>query len=58
MHVILYESSNALQGRTGVNDDLGLEDYMGRLQIENWSQQEEREVDLKKERSPLALPPP
>ena len=30
---------------------------MGRLQIEDRRQQEENEVDLKEERSPLTLPP-
>ena len=30
---------------------------MGRLQIENRRQQEEKEMDPKKQRSPLALPP-
>lgn len=31
---------------------------MGRLQIEDRRQQEEKEVDPKEERSPLVLPPP
>ncbi|KAL6314971.1 hypothetical protein AAG906_029193 [Vitis piasezkii] len=40
------------------NDDLGLETFMGRLQIEDRRQQEENGEDHKKEESPLALPPP
>ena len=52
IHVIFfYESNNTFQGRDSVDDDLGLKDYMGRLQIENGRQQEEMEVDIKEERS-------
>ena len=49
--------TNSLQERESVDDDLGLETSMGRLQIEDRRQQEEIEVDPKKEESPLALLP-
>ena len=58
IHVIFYESNNSLQERESVDDDLGLETSMGRLQIEDRIQQEENGEDPKKEGSPLALPPP
>ena len=35
IHVIFYEFNNYLQERESVDDDLGLETYMGRLQIED-----------------------
>ena len=47
IHVIFYELNNALQGKTNIDDDLGLEDYMRRLQIE-----ERSKVDPKKEDHP------
>ena len=34
IHVIFYKSNNSLQERESVDDDLGLETSMGRLQIE------------------------
>ena len=40
IHVIFYESNNSLQERESVDDDLDLETYMERLQIEDrrkWS---------------------
>ncbi|RVW23486.1 hypothetical protein CK203_110464 [Vitis vinifera] len=40
------------------DDDLGLETFIGRLQIEDRRQQEENGEDHKKEESPLELPPP
>ena len=46
-----------LSKKESVDDDLGLETYMGRLQIEDRRQQEEIELDPKEERSQLALPP-
>ena len=55
IHDIFYES---LQERESVDDDLGLETSMGRLQIEDRKQQEENGEDPKKEGSPLALPLP
>ena len=58
IHVIFDESNNSLQERESFDDDLGLETSMGKLQIEDRRQQEENREDLKKEGSPLALPPP
>ncbi|RVW49495.1 hypothetical protein CK203_092796 [Vitis vinifera] len=58
IHVIFDESNNSLQERENVDDDLGLETSMGKLQIEDKRQQEESGEDPKKEDSPLALPPP
>ena len=49
IHVIFYESNNSLQERESFNDDLGLETFMGRLQIEDKRQQEEIIKDPKKE---------
>ena len=46
-----------LPQQESVDNDLGLETSMGRLQIEDRRQQEEIEVDPKKEESPLALLP-
>ena len=57
IHVIFYESNNSLQERESFDDDLGLETFMGKLQIEDRGQQEEIGVDPKKEESPLALLP-
>ena len=40
IHVIFYKSNNSLQERESVDDDLDLETYMERLQIEDrrkWS---------------------
>ena len=45
-----------LSKKESVDDDLGLETYMERLQIEDGIQQEENEVDPKEKRLPLALP--
>ncbi|RVW58424.1 hypothetical protein CK203_109027 [Vitis vinifera] len=58
IHVIFDESNNSLQERESFDDDLGLETFMGKLQIEDKRQQEESGEDPKKEESPLALPPP
>ena len=58
IHVIFYESNNSFQEIESFDDDLGLETYMGKLKIEDRMQQEEIGEDLKKEESPLALPPP
>ena len=57
IHVIFYESNNSLQERESVDDDLGLETYMGRFQIKDRKQQKENGEDTKKEGSQLALPP-
>ncbi|RVW22169.1 hypothetical protein CK203_108839 [Vitis vinifera] len=58
IHVIFDESNNFLQERESVDDGLGLETCIGRLQIEDRRQQEENGEDPKKEESPLALPFP
>ncbi|WJZ90882.1 hypothetical protein VitviT2T_009997 [Vitis vinifera] len=58
IHVIFDESNNYLQERESVDDELGLETSMGKLQIEDKRQQEESGENPKKEDSPLALPPP
>ena len=47
-----------LSKKESVDDDLGLETFMGRFQIEDRRQQEENGKDPKKKGSPLALPPP
>ncbi|KAL6350623.1 hypothetical protein AAG906_022333 [Vitis piasezkii] len=56
--LFFYESNNSLQERESIDDDLGLETYMGRLQIEDGRQQEENGEDPKEEGSPLTLPHP
>ena len=35
IHVIFYESNNSFQERESVDDDLGLETSMGKLQIDD-----------------------
>ena len=35
IHIIFYKSNNSLQEKESVDDDLGLETYMGRFQIED-----------------------
>ena len=44
--------------RESLDNDLGLETYMGTLQIEDRIQQEENEVNPKEERPLLTLPHP
>ena len=46
IHVIFDESNNSLQERESVDDDLGLETSMGKLQIEDKRQQEVSGEDL------------
>ena len=58
IHVVFYETNESLQQRESVDNDLGLENSMGRLQIEDENQQVEKDDDPKDERSPLTLPPP
>ena len=48
MLFFLYISNNSLQEIESVDDGLGLETYMGRLQIENRRQEEENGEDPKK----------
>ena len=57
IHVIFFMYLTILSKKESVDDDLGLETYIGRLQVEDRRKQEDNEVDPKKERSPLALPP-
>ena len=35
IHTIFYESNNSIKERESFDDDLGLETFMGRLQIED-----------------------
>ena len=56
IHVIFYESNHSPQETKSFDDDLGLETFMEKLQIEDRRQQEEIVEDPKKEESPLALP--
>ena len=58
IQVIFYESNNSFQEKESFDDDLGLKTSMRKLQIEDRRQQEEVVEDPKKEKSPLALPPP
>ena len=59
IHVVFDESNESLKRRESVNDDVGLDFSMGRLQIEDEVHQQKEEIDSnKKEQSPLAPPPP
>ena len=59
IHVVFDGSKNSLQIRESVDDDVGLDFSMGRLQIENRVHQQEEDIYSKKEeKSSLALPPP
>ena len=59
IHVVFDESNDSLERRDGVDDDVGLDFSIGRLQIEDEVHQQEEEVDSKnEEESPLAPPPP
>ena len=56
---VFYDFNNSLHGRESVDDDVGYDFSMGRLQIEDVDLQQEKEIDSKKEeQSSLALPPP
>ena len=58
IHVVFDESNESLERRESVDDDVGLNFSMGRLQIDNGVHQQEDEIDSKKEeKSPLAFPP-
>ena len=57
-HVVFDESNESLERRESVNDDVGLDFSMGRLQIDDKVHQQEEEIDSKKEESPFAHPPP
>ena len=59
IHVVFDESNNSLQRKESVDDDVGLNFSIGRLQIVDRVHQQEEEIDSKKEKeSPLAPPPP
>ena len=59
VHVVFDESNESLERRESVDDDVGLDFSMGRLQIDSGVHQQEEEIDSKKEeKSPLAFPPP
>ena len=58
VHVVFDESNESLERRESVNDDVGLDFSMGRLQIDDKVHQKEEEIDSKKEESPFAHPPP
>ena len=58
IHVVFDEFNDSLERRESVDDDVGLDFAMGRLQIEDGIHQQEEEIDSKKEEeSPLAPPP-
>ena len=58
VHVVFDESNESLERRESVDDDVGLDFSMGRLQIDDKVHQQEEEIDSKKEESPFAHPPP
>ena len=58
VHIVFNESNESLERRESVNDDVGLDFSMGRLQIDDKVHQQEEEIDSKKEESPFAYPPP
>ena len=49
VHVGFDESNESLERRESVNDDVGLDFSMGRLQIDDKVHQQEEEIDSKKE---------
>ena len=55
VHVVFDESNESLERRESVNDDVGLDFSMGRLQIDDKVHQQEEEIDSKKEESPFHL---
>ena len=58
VHVVFDESNESLERRESVNDDVGLDFSMGRLQIDDKVHQQQEEIDSKKEESPFSHPPP
>ena len=48
IQVIFYESNNSLQERESVDDDLGLETYMGRFQLKIEDNKKRMELILRK----------
>ena len=55
VHVVFDESNESLERRESVDDDVGLEFSMGRLQIDDKVHQQEEEIDSKKEESLLPI---
>ena len=53
IHVVFDESKNSLQRRESVDDDVGLDFSMGRLQIENRVHQQEEEIYQRRKRNHL-----
>ena len=45
--LFFYESNNSLQGKESVDDDVGLDFSMGRLQIEDGDPQREKKYGFK-----------
>ena len=59
IHLVFDESNDSLKRRENIDDDVGLDLSMGRLQIEDGDHQQEEESKSKKEGESLkALPPP
>ena len=56
IHVVFDESNDSLEKRENIDDDVGLDLSIGRLQIEDGDHQEEEESNSKKEgESPMAF---
>ena len=55
IHVAFDESNDSLQGRENVDDDVGLDFSMGRLQIEDKIHQQEEELNKKRKNNHLGL---
>ena len=59
IHIVFDESNDSLERIENIDDDVGLDFSMGRLQIEDGDHQREEESNSKKEEeSPMALHPP
>ena len=59
IHAVFDESNDYLERIESVDDDVGLDFSIGRLQIGDGFHQQEEKTDLKKEEeSPLTPPPP
>ena len=56
VHIVFDESNNSLERGENIDDDVGLDFSMGRLQIEDEAHQQEEEIDSKKEKE-LPLTP-
>ena len=49
IYVVFNESTDSLERRESIDDDVGLDFSMGRLQIEDGAHQQEEKSDSKKE---------